>query len=388
MSRYHLRVKQGADKYISPWKISNIIEGFASEYYKKYVLDQLTKKLLETSSNQIPIIFDSSFDLYQKYSKLGDINIYDREDIENLYYLGNLIPMTPHIKIKKMDLIFKVHRNIYRLLKKNDILMDRSRMIEYIIPNFNDDPTVNFNALNRYVDYLTEGENTSLKQKISNEIKNAEKNIERFIEDSVNFAIIDSFDEKEFDKYIEDNKNRSVYQKYYGAFYKTYKSYTRPIIAILDIESGNLEILAKEFIKEDLQQGNENKVEVKELAKNSPTLISWAVGYIAVSFIGNVFINVLDDKRKTLENDSPPEDDELINPEVVRLREAIDRLQDVTVADEFKDNVVSIEDYKVRRGLKGVNDNIKRNVKDTFEKNEFLNSNIEISSVEDIEEDE
>lgn len=387
MSKYYLRVKQGTDKYISPWKISNIIEGFASEYYKKYVLNQLTAKMLDTTNNQIPIIFKSSFDLYQKYSKLKNFNVLDRDDIENLYYLGNLIPMTPHIKIKKVDLIFTVHRNIYRLLKKNEILMDRSKMLEYILPNFNDNPNLNFNALNEYVNSLIDEENSSLKQKCENEINNAQNNLTKYTGDSINFAIIDSLDEQEFDEYLKDIKNRNLYQKYYREFYKTYQSYARPIIAILDIESGNLEILAKEFIKEDLQEDNENKVEIKELAKNSPTVIGWIVGYIAASFIGNVFINALDNKRDALENDTSLED-ESINPEVLRLRDAISRLQGITVNDEFNDNVVRLEDYKVRRGLRGVNDDIKRNVKDTFEKNEFLNSNIEISSVESTEEDD
>ena len=103
--------------------------------------------MLDIKEHQIPIIFNSSFDLYQKYSKLRDFNVLDREDIEDLYYLGDIIPMSPNIKITKLGLIFKVHRSIYKLLKKNDILMDRSKMLEYINPNFNDNSHINFDAL-------------------------------------------------------------------------------------------------------------------------------------------------------------------------------------------------------------------------------------------------
>lgn len=389
MSRYFLRVKQGTDKYISPWKISNIIENLASEYYKKYVLDQLSDKVLNINEHQIPIIFNSSFDLYQRYSKLRDFNVLDREDIESLYYLGDIIPMSPSIKITKLGLIFKVHRSIYKLLKKNDILMDRSKMLEYIDPNFNATPDINFDALKRYVDSLISEGNDRLKNKCETVMKNAEESLKEFVEDSVNLGIIDSLDEQELDEYIKDPKNRNFYQRYYGEFYKTYRRYTRPIVAILDIESGDIDILAKEFIKEDLQQGNEHKIEVKELSKNSPTIISWVVGYIASSFIANVFINALDNKRTDIEEETSVEGDELVNPEVLRLREAMRQLQTVTVADEFNDKVIRIEDFKAKRGLGSVNESIKRNVEDTFEKNEFLNSNIEITPVlEDENEDE
>ncbi|HDR4909270.1 TPA: hypothetical protein QCR48_005891 [Bacillus cereus] len=389
MSRYFLRVKQGTDKYINPWKISNIIENLASEYYKKYVLDQLSDKVLNINEHQIPIIFNSSFDLYQRYSKLRDFNVLDREDIESLYYLGDIIPMSPSIKITKLGLIFKVHRSIYKLLKKNDILMDRSKMLEYIDPNFNATPDINFDALKRYVDSLIIEGNDRLKNKCETVMKNAEESLKEFVEDSVNLGIIDSLDEQELDEYIKDPKNRNFYQRYYGEFYKTYRRYTRPIVAILDVESGDIDILAKEFIKEDLQQGNEHKIEVKELSKNSPTIISWVVGYIASSFIANVFINALDNKRTDIEEETSVEGDELVNPEVLRLREAMRQLQTVTVADEFNDKVIRIEDFKARRGLGSVNESIKRNVEDTFEKNEFLNSNIEITPVlEDENEDE
>lgn len=387
MTRYYLHVKQGTDNYISPWKISDIIENLASEYYKKYVLDQLADKMLEITEHQIPIIFNSSFDLYQKYSKLKDFNVLDREDIENLYYLGDIIPMSPNIKIKKLDLIFKVHRNIYKLLKENGILMDRNKMLEYIAPNFNNNSNINFDALTEYVNTLIDEENSSLKTKCEKVIKKAETSLDKFVEDSVTIAIIDSLDEQELDEYIKDNRNSNFYYRYYGEFYKKYRRYTRPIVAILDLESGNIDILAKEFIKEELQEGNEHRIEVKELSKNSPTIIGWIIGYIASSFIGNVFISALDNKRATLEGETPREEDEPVNPEVVRLREAIRQLQDVTVADEFNNNVVNIEDYKARRGLRSVNETIKRNVKDTFEKNEFLNSNIEITPIEDIEEE-
>ncbi|MFK2827289.1 hypothetical protein QYG89_16870, partial [Bacillus sp. B190/17] len=303
------------------------------------------------------------------------------------YYLGDIIPMSPNIKIKKLDLVFKAHRNIYKLLKENDILMDRNKMLEYIEPNFNNNSSINFDALTEYVNTLIDEENSSLKTKCEKIIKNTETSLDKFVEDSVTIAIIESLDEQELDEYIKNNRSSNFYYRYYGEFYKKYRRYTRPIVAILDLESGNIDILAKEFIKEELQEGNEHKIEVKELSKNSPTIIGWIVGYIASSFIGNVFINALDNKRATLEDETPREDDEPLNPEVVRLREAIRQLQDVTVADEFNDKIVNIEDYKAKRGLRSVNETIKRNVKDTFEKNEFLNSNIEITPLEDIDEE-
>ena len=213
--------------------------------------------------------------------------------------------------------------------------------------------------------------NEKLKNKCETVMKNAEKSLNKFVEDSVNFGVIDSLDEKELDEYIKEPKNRSFYHGYYGEFYKTYRRYTRPIVAILDVESGDIHILAKEFIKEDLQQRNEHKIEVKELSKNSPTIIGWVVGYIASSFIGNVFINALDNKRANIEEETSVEGDEPVNPEVIRLREAMRQLQTVTVADEFNDKLIHMEDYKARRGLGSVNESIKRSVKDTFEKNEF-----------------
>lgn len=387
MTRYFLKVKQGSDKYLSPWKISNIIEDLASEYYKKNLLDQLTDRLSKLQDNQIPIVFNSSFDLYQKYSKLIDFKIFEKEDIENLYYLGNIIPMKPNIKIKKMDLIFKLHRKVYKILKANDILMDRSKIIEYVQPNFNDTYILELAVFTEYTNSLIDEENSSLKNKIEKIVESINKELKQFEEFIVNFKLIESYDENEFDEYIKDSKKLNFYNKHYGGFFNTFKSYKRPIIAIIDISKGEIEFLAVDFIKESLQEMNEEKIEVKELSKNSPTIITWVVGYIATSFIANVFINSLDNKKVALEEDLPS-DEVPLNPEIIRLNAAIAQLRETSVQDEFSEKVIQLDDYKAKRGLEGVNKNIKRKIEDTFSKNDFLNSNIEIREIEEEDEDE
>lgn len=391
--KYHLRVKQDSGKYISPWKISNIMEDLAEEYYKKYLLDELVEKMKESTRNQIPIIFDSSFDLYQKYSKLKDFNLMNSEDLENVYYIGNVIPLEPKLKILKLNLIFSTHRSIYTLLNKSKILMDRSKLSKYVIPNFNESDEINFSSLREYLDTLlikTKEKNEPLRNRCEKIINNAISELKSFQKYSVDFKIINSIEkEKELKEYLKDNNKRNFYNKYYGGFASIYKRYKRPIVAMLDIENGNIEILAKEFIKEDLQNDNDNKLEVVDLSRNSPTAMTYIISYLTVSWLGYIFINGLDDKKvnkmKELEEQELSIRD---NPELIKLNEAIDRLQDIESTDKFAENIVHIEDYKKVRELRSINTNINKNTKETLDRNEFLNSNVEIMPIEnEVDED-
>lgn len=383
--RFYLKVKQGSEKYLNPWKISNIVEDLAGEYYKKYLLNNVTEKIQDLSESQIPIIFDSSFDLYQKYSKLKDYSLTNNEDIENLYYLGNIIPMEPNIKIQKLNIIFKIHRSLYKELKRNEILMDRSNIWKYLRPNFNNKEELNLTNLNKYLDEILlnrrKDKLESVRARCEKIIQKEVKELENFKNNNFEFELINSIKgEKELAKYLEDNNKRNFYTKHYGAFFSTYKRYKRPIVGIIDIETGNVEIIAKDFIKEDLQNNNENKLEVVDLSKNSPTGMIFLMGYIAVSFLSIVFISGLDDKKaKELEReDIEPQN----NDELKKLDDAINKLKEIQVTDNFQDNVVKIDDYKKTRGLKNINSGIKKNIKETFERNEFLNSNVEITPSE------
>lgn len=388
--RFYLKVKQGSEKYLNPWKISNIMEDLAGEYYKKYLLNNVTEKIQDLSESQIPIIFDSSFDLYQKYSKLKDYSLKNNEDIENLYYLGNIIPMEPNIKIQKLNIIFQIHRSLYKELKRNEILMDRSNIWKYLRPNFNNKEDLNFTSLNKYLDDILLNRKDKLENvraRCEKIIQKEAKELENFKNNWFEFELINSIkEEKELAKYLEDNNKRNFYTKHYGAFFSTYKRFKRPIVGIIDIDTGVVEIIAKDFIKEDLQNNNENKLEVVDLSKNSPTGMIFLMGYIAVSFLSIVFVSGLDDKKaKELEReDVEPQN----NEELKKLDDAINKLKEIQELDNFQNNVVKIEDYKKTRGLRNINSGIKKNIKDTFERNEFLNSNVEITSTEFQEEND
>ncbi|KPN89508.1 hypothetical protein [Lysinibacillus sp. ZYM-1] len=385
MSRFNLKIKQSSNKYLSPWKISYILDNLTSEYYKKYVLDQLTEKLEDLPETQIPIIFNGSFDLYNQYSKLKNFNINNRTDTENFYYLGDLVSLKPNIKIKKIELIFKLHRDLYSSLKKIDIKMDRSKILDYIWPNFNINEEINLENLLEYIILLLGKDNDKLKTEIHKKIDKTKKEFDIFLDNLINFKLIDEMNEKEFDEFLKNPANKNFVNKYYNAFFDTYIRYSRPIIAIFDTEKGTLNILAIEFIKESLLEGNSEKIEIKEISKNSPTLMDIMVGYIAIGFLANTILLGLGLRKNRLEKQSQKNDGsdkEVIAQEVINLREAMSGIEKFTHENKFNKYIVNIEDYKIKRNLKKVNNNINDKIIETLDKNEFLNPNVKITTVE------
>lgn len=399
-TNYYLKLKQGSAKYISPWKVSNIMEDLAGEYYKKYLLDELTKEITESDENMVPVIFESSFDLYQKYSKLKNFNLTDKEDIENVYYLGNMVGLQTNLKILKINSIFSVHRSIYKLLNKNGILMERNKIWEYIEPNFNNNPELNFHSFRQYLDSLlnisgnlndnressTLENNISLRERCENVITKKLVEFEKIQKYKVEFEIINSIKEQaELVEYLKDDSKRSFYNKYYGAFTSIFKSFKRPIVGVLDVTSGNLKILAQEFIKEELQDYNENRFEVVDLSRNSPTAMTYIISYLTVSWMTYIFVSGLDDKKakkqKELELQNLAVEN---NEELIRLEEALERLGNpqTNTVNKFSENIVRMEDYKKVRELQAINSHINTATKETLERNEFLNSNVEIMPIE------
>lgn len=384
MTRYELKIKQSSNEYLSPWKISYILDNLTSDYYKKIILDQLTEMLEELSITEIPVIFNGSFDLYNKYSKLKNFSIQNSSDVENFYYLGDLVSLRPNIKIKKIELIFKLHRELYTFLNRFDIKMDRSKIIEYITPNFNLKKVIQLDNLSDYVMKLLEKENNKLKQDVSKQIDKTYKEFENFLGDIFKLNLIDEMRETEYEEYLKEPSNKRFINKYYDLYFDTYMRYSRPIIAIFDIEKGNINILGIEFIKESLLEANEEKIEIKEISKNSPTLMDICIGYIGTGFLANTIFLGLSHKKGKLEKlgeKSLEEDEELISQEVINLRKAMQGIEEFTHNNKFDKNIIKIEDFKVRRNLEKVNKNIISETLKNLEKNDFLNSDIKIKSI-------
>lgn len=402
---YYLKIKQGSSKYISPWKVSNIMEDLAGEYYKKYLLDELTQEMISANENIVPIVFENSFDLYQKYSKLKNFNINDHEDIENIYYLGNMIGFQPNIKILKLNAIFSVHRSIYKILNKSEILMERNKIWEYVESNFNDALEINFDKIRSYLDSLLNITSDSIERTESTIVQNnitlrerCEKVINKKLSEfdkiknhEVDFTVINSIKDKhELEEYLKDDSKRNLYNKYYGAFTSIFKRFKRPIIGVLNVENGELKILAQEFIKEELQDHNDNRLEVVDLSRNSPTAMTYIISYLAVSWITYIFVSGLDDKKVKKQRELELQNIELEpNEELIQLEQTLERLRasEQNNTNLFLENVVQLDDYKKVKELNIINNHINSSTKETLDRNEFLNSNVEIMPIEQTDED-
>ena len=89
--KYRLKLRQSSSSYISPWKVSSLIDTLASNYYKKYLLNELTAsyKEIETNfSNFELVVFNKSFDLYKHYGKLDDFSLKEKENYKDVYFLA------------------------------------------------------------------------------------------------------------------------------------------------------------------------------------------------------------------------------------------------------------------------------------------------------------
>lgn len=386
MSRYTLKLKQNKDKYLSPWKVSHILDSLTSEYYKKYVLDQLTEELKGLSENQFPFIVSGSFDLYNKYSKLKSFHIKNREDVENFYYLGDIVSLKPDIELKKLEIIFKLHRVLYTDFNSIDIKLDRGKIIEYITPNLNPNKLLDLESLSSYVQSMIYDDDKNMKVKVTNRFNEAKKEFKYFVENDAQFEIVNQMDENEFDKFASEHKNRRFINEYYNLFFTTFTQYSRPIVAIFDKQTGYITIIGLDFIKESLLENNEEKIEVKKISKNSPILMDLTIGYIASGFLAQTLCLGLGLLANNLQNRKNA-DDVSIGVEVLNLRKAISDMENYAEINRFNDNLNKIDDFKIKKNLEKVNSKLEKKVIETLDKNDFLNGNLRIDILDSSNED-
>lgn len=402
--KYYLKLKQGSDKYISPWKISKVIDDIAGEYYKKYLLNLIVDRIPSLKENEELIVFHDSFDMYNKYSDLKDFSFRKKEDVLDIYYLGNPIPFKPNLRIMKISLIFEMHRELFTELNSIDILMDRNKMSNYIKPNLNDKKEFDLSLLQKYLTEVLSGNKTEhikAKNNCDKIVNKFKSRLTRFVEHTVEFDMIDGFeDENELKVYLDKSKKHNLYKNYYENFEDTFIKLGRPMVGIIDIEKGTLEILAKEFIREDLQNKNVNKIEMVSLSKNSPTAMAYIVGAIVVPWLASLVVTSLETKKvqqaKKVSDPKVPIGPVTssspvtpTNPELLKLEEVIKEFKELQEEiDDIDDKVVYIEDYKFKKAMYKINNKITSNTAKTLQKNDFLNENIELGIIDSPKEDE
>lgn len=187
--------------------------------------------------------------------------------------------------------------------------------------------------------------------------------------------------------YLDKFKKQNIYKDYYEVFEDNFNKLGRPIVGIVDIEKGTLEVLAKDFIKEDLQNENENKFEMVDLSKNSPTAMAFIVGVIVLPWLVSLFVTNLETK-KIKQKKEITKTEVQTNPELLKLEEVIEAFKDLRDGiNDIGEKVVSLEDYKVQKTINKMNDNINTKTLETLNRHDFLNENIELKRIDAPKED-
>lgn len=380
--QFYLELKQSNGHYISPWKISNLIDDLAEDYYKKYILDLIADKIPNLKKDEEIIIFDSSFDLYQQYKSLSNFSLLNKEDALNTYYLGNLIPLRPNFKIYKLSLLFELHRKLFTRLNAVGILIERDRISDYISVNFNNDNNFDFELLRNYVQDLLLSSEKKLQTALKDCNELFDKYVEKLLEYEKNllkFELVNGMQsEKEVSEFLKNENNSRFYKKYYRAFETNFNRHGRPIVGIINTDEQSLEIFAKEFIREDLQDQNDNKLEMVNLSRNSPTILGYIAGTIIISWLSQLMVTHLETKKiqqqSTLALDSV---DLQVDDDVQELDDLINNYKEMQKERlEIQSKVINFNDYKMKKSILNMDIEITQSTRNTLDKNDFLNKNI------------
>lgn len=383
-NRYQLIFKQKSCQYISPWKISKLIDDLTGDYYKKNLIHNIADELSALDEDEYLVIFNNSFDTYHSYNKLDDFSFEDKDDVLNLYWLGNPIPIKPNIQIMKMSLLFEIHRRLYTKLNSIDITMEREKIVEYLKVNFNDEDKFDFQLIKEYLNKLlnsSDKKHNKILSECNELIGKFESKLDKFSEDSIQFDLIDGLEnEKELKEYLKKEKNLKVYDKYYSKFEKTFNSLGRPIVGVVNLKKRTLSVLAKEFIREDLKNLNKERIEMVELRRNSPTMMTYIVGTIVLPWLAQLLITKKESKKINNQGKSKTEDIEIeIHPEITKLENQIKEYQEAESDEEsFDDKVASLSDYKLRKNLVSMNRKITEDTNKSLKKNNFRIDKLEL----------
>lgn len=376
IKRIELKLKSEDSKPLSGWQLQEFINNFSKGYSKLDLINEISRLINSGEKPENIIILNKSYNInnnaYTYLQGLNEIDLNKASMVEHFYHLGMPFSMYPNKKIKEIEIIFSLYKDIYQIFNSENIpVIGKNKLKSYInldidkaIIEIEKDSKEVLNKLKTFDENLLITINNKLIKTINSKkeeyitYKNDKDKILKFIK--IRDLEFKKLPDKEKVLYLD------MQSKYYNHFFRLLRDVDRPIILRYEEKSNKLHIIKKEYMLNDVE--NDNFLDYKDYSHNSPFVITIIAGISIVSIVGLLYKGTKQEKlncEKAEENKKIEESiDQSIKDLILELSNSPDLNQVNEVEDKFiKDNLVNLkekinentEKTLERRGINGDN---------------------------------
>ncbi|MEK3715796.1 hypothetical protein [Paenibacillus sp. FSL R7-0333] len=354
MSKIEFRLEQNEDEFLKSWRVTDFANKISGLHYKHELLNEVRKRIKEGEDPRNFFVFDKSFSIHRSYKYLGTHKLSSKNGVKNLYHLGIPIPLYSNSKIDAVRYIFDSFSRMYTKFNKDteqgQEKLDKNNLYFFVKEAMTSIEEI---EINKYQKYLNTYVSTNVVPKSQKKMKEVVfKELKKLqVEYKNRYEIQKKLIEVEEE--IKSNKTDLLSKRYDelvskvpGLFGRSFMSNKRPIVGVYNSESNSVEILCKNFIKQNVKE--DRQFDLKSISHNSPYVIVFLATYVLAQLFYQMYVNKID--RLQVQNEIGLDDIDLVDEGYAEREEPNSEEQDENKSlilemniERLKEVAVSIE---------------------------------------------
>lgn len=379
IKRIALNLKSEDSKPLSGWQLQEFINNFSKGYTKLDLINEISRLINSGEKPENIIILNKSYNInnnsYTYLQKLNEIDLNKASMVENFYHLGMPTSIYPNKKIKEIEIIFSLYRDIYKIFNSENIpVIEKNRLKAYInldidkaIINIEKDSKEILNRLKIHDENLL----STIMSKLTRVIDSRKNKYYTYKNDKSAIIKFTKIRDIEFKK-LED-KDKELYikiqKRYYNDFFRLLRDVDRPIILTYDEKSNKLHVVKKEYMLNDVE--SDNFLDYKDYSHNSPFVITIIAGFAVASIVGLLYKGTKQEKINCENIEENRKIEESIDKNIKEIILELSNSPDLNQVDE-------IEDKFIKENLVNLRKKINENTEKTLERRGINGDNVVI----------
>jgi hypothetical protein len=317
MSKIEFRLEQNEDEFLKSWRVTDFANKISELHYKHELLNEVRKRIKEGENPQNFFVFDKSFSIHRSYNYLGTHKLSSKNGVKNLYHLGVPFPLYSNSKIDAVRCIFNSFSRMYTEFNKEtgegQEKLDKNNLYFFVKEAMTSNEEIEINKYQKYLNafvstIIVTTSQKKMKEVVFEELKKLQVEYKNRYE--IQKKMI------EVEEEIKSKKTDSLSKRYDeliskvpGLFGRSFMSNKRPIVGVYNSESNSVEILCKNFIKQNVKE--ERQFDLKNISHNSPYVIVFLATYVLAQLFYQMYVNKTD--RLQVQNEIVLDDIELVD---------------------------------------------------------------------------
>lgn len=281
IEQYKVSMVRREDVYLNSWEMGSFIGKLNTYNYKYHLLEAIQIELDNGTDPEDIVIFDSSFNMNNIYSQIGEVKLNSKK-IKDLFYIGKPVSLYPDRFSNDLNLIFDYIEFIRKRVKKYGFPLSKTSDLLHI--SYGDIKEIGFERTIKKIDkYFYSNIDTDNSNNVEKIIESAFERVEKKRD---NFERAFSNIEK-YKKSILTNEHRtkldSNSSKYINKFYNLFNRLTRPIVFVHNRQNETYRVLCEGQINK--RNRDKSFFDVEMLRHENP--------YTLIIFMGSLLTAVI-----------------------------------------------------------------------------------------------